>query len=48
MMINKTFDHVWVQNLCIISWILIEEKQLTKKQLQFRKNLQWVKICIDL
>ncbi len=27
MMINETLDHVWIQNLCIVGWTIIEEKQ---------------------
>ncbi len=42
--------HAWikVQNLCIVRWIVIEKEQLTKINLGSEKNLQQVKINVDI
>ncbi len=37
-----------VQNLCIVEWTMIEKKQLTNIDLGSEKNLQYVKISVDL
>ncbi len=37
-----------VQNLCIARWIVTKEEQLTKINLGSKKNLQHVKISVDL
>jgi hypothetical protein len=48
MEINETPTWIRVQNLCIIRWIVTKEEQLTKINLGFEKNLQHVKINVDL
>jgi hypothetical protein len=37
-----------IQNLRIMRWTIIKEEQLTKINLGFEKNLQHVKINVDL
>ncbi len=48
MEIDKTFVQIEVQNLCIVGWIVIKEKQLTKINLGFEKNLQHVTINVEI
>jgi hypothetical protein len=48
MEIDKTFARIKVQNLRIAGWTIIEKEQLTKINLSFEKNLQQVKINVDL
>jgi hypothetical protein len=48
MEINEMLVQVKVQNLCIVGWTVTEEKQLTKINLGFEKNLKHVKINVDL
>jgi hypothetical protein len=48
MEIDKTFAQIRVQNLCIVGWIVTKEEQLTKVNLGSKKNLQHVKINVDL
>jgi hypothetical protein len=48
MEIDKTPTRIKVQNLHIAGWTITEEEQLTKINLGFEKNLQHVKISVDL
>jgi hypothetical protein len=48
MEIDKTLARIKVQNLCTIGWIVTKEEQLTKINLGSKKNLQRVKINVDL
>jgi hypothetical protein len=40
MEIDETPTQIKVQNLCIVRWIVTEEKQLTKINLGSKENLQ--------
>ncbi len=48
MEIDKMPAQIRVPNLCIVGWTFTKEKQLTKINLGFKKNLQQVKISVDL
>jgi hypothetical protein len=48
MEIDKTFAQIRVQNFCTVGWIVTKEEQLTKVNLGSKKNLQHVKINVDL
>jgi hypothetical protein len=40
MIINETPTQEWIQDLTIISWIIIEEENLTKVNLGIENNVQ--------
>jgi hypothetical protein len=46
--IDETHAHEQIQNLCIASWTITQEEHLTKINLGTKKNLQQIKINIDL
>jgi hypothetical protein len=48
MEIDKRPSQTKVQNLCIAGWTITEEEQLMKISLGSKKNLQQVKIIVDL
>ncbi len=48
MEIDKRLVRTKVQNLCIARWTITKEEQLMKINLGFEKNLQQVKISVDL
>ncbi len=48
MEIDKTFARIRVQNLCNVGWIVTKKEQLTKVNLGSKKNLQHLKINVDL
>jgi len=48
MEIDKRPSQTKVQNLCIAGWTITKEEQLMKISLGSKKNLQQVKIIVDL